>query len=136
MSNISAGIGRGQLKVLDRRVDKKREIFNYYKDQLKSIKEITFMPMNDWNFSNCWLSSILVKGNVSPLDIIVELEKNNIESRPLWKPMHLQPFFKKYDFIGVDISEKLFLSGLCLPSDTKMTIEEQQKVISIIKGIY
>jgi dTDP-4-amino-4,6-dideoxygalactose transaminase len=135
MSNISAGIGRGQLKVLDRRIDKKREIFNYYKDQLKSINEITFMPMNDWNFSNCWLTSILVKGKVSPLDIILELEKNNIESRPLWKPMHLQPFFKKYIFVGKDISEKLYLSGLCLPSDTKMTSNEQNRVISILRGI-
>jgi dTDP-4-amino-4,6-dideoxygalactose transaminase len=136
MSNISAGVGRGQLKVLDRRVDKKREIFNYYKDQLNSIKEITFMPMNDWNFSNCWLTSILVKGKVSPLDIILELEKNNIESRPLWKPMHLQPFFAKYDYIGSNVSETLFNGGLCLPSDTKMNIKEQDKVISIIRELF
>jgi dTDP-4-amino-4,6-dideoxygalactose transaminase len=136
MSNISAGIGRGQLKVLDNRVNKKREIFNYYKKQLKSIKEITFMPMNDWNFSNCWLTSILVKGKVSPLDIILELEKNNIESRPLWKPMHLQPFFMKYDYIGSNVSETLFNCGLCLPSDTKMTIDEQNRVISVIKGLF
>jgi dTDP-4-amino-4,6-dideoxygalactose transaminase len=136
MSNISAGVGRGQLKVLDNRVEKKREIFNYYKEHLKSIKEITFMPMNDWNFSNCWLTSILVKGKVSPLDIILELEKNSIESRPLWKPMHLQPFFMKYDFIGTNVSEILFNSGICLPSDTKMKMFEQDKVVNIVKGFF
>jgi dTDP-4-amino-4,6-dideoxygalactose transaminase len=136
MSNISAGVGRGQLKVLDKRVEKKREIFNYYKEQFKSIKEITFMPMNDWNFSNCWLTSILVKGDISPLDIILELEKNSIESRPLWKPMHLQPFFIKYDYVGSNVSETLFNAGLCLPSDTKMDKNELDKVISIIRDLF
>lgn len=136
MSNISAGIGRGQLKVLQKRIDKKREIFQYYKNSLKDIKAISFMPMNDWNYSNCWLSSILVNGKVSPLDIILELEKNNIESRPLWKPMHLQPFFNKYDFVGSNVSESLFNYGLCLPSDTKMNIKDQDRVISLIKGVF
>ena len=136
MSNIVAGIGRGQLKVLDQRVEKKRQIYQYYKESLKDIKEIEFMPMNDWNYSNCWLTSITLKGIVSPVDLIIALEKENIESRPLWKPMHLQPFFEKYDFVGDRTSDDLFNRGLCLPSDSKMTIEEQNRVIKAIKEVF
>ena len=136
MSNVVAGIGRGQLKVLDQRVEKKRSIYQYYKEQLKDIKEIEFMPMNDFNYSNCWLTSIVIKGRVTPVDIIVELEKDNIESRPLWKPMHLQPFFEKYDYVGSNVSEDLFNRGMCLPSDSKMTKEEQDRVIKAIRGVF
>ena len=136
MSNVAAGIGRGQLKVLDQRVEKKRYIYNYYKESLKDIKEIEFMPMNDWNYSNCWLTSVTLKGQVKPLDLILALERDNIESRPLWKPMHLQPFFEKYDFVGVSVSEDLFNRGLCLPSDSKMTKEQQDRVIKIIRGVF
>jgi dTDP-4-amino-4,6-dideoxygalactose transaminase len=132
MSNIVAGIGRGQLKVLDQRVQKKRQIFNYYLESLNKIKEIDFMPMNSCNYSNCWLTSITIKSKRTPIDLILELEKENIESRPLWKPMHLQPFFEKFDFIGDKTSDDLFNRGLCLPSDTKMTIEEQNRVIRCI----
>lgn len=136
MSNIVAGIGRGQLIVLDQRVEKKRFIYQYYKEQLKDIKEIEFMPMNDFNYSNCWLTSIVIKGKVTPVDLIVELEKDNIESRPLWKPMHLQPFFEKYDYVGSNVSEDLFNRGMCLPSDSKMTKEEQDRVIKAIRGVF
>lgn len=136
MSNIVAGIGRGQLKVLDSRVQKKRQIYQYYKESLKDIKEIEFMPINDWNYSNCWLTSVVLKGNISPIDLIIALEKENIESRPLWKPMHLQPFFEKYDFIGNRTSDDLFNRGLCLPSDSKMTIDEQNRVLRVIKGVF
>jgi len=136
MSNVVAGIGRGQLKVLDQRVEKKRQIYNYYKDAFKDIKEIEFMPMNEWAYCNCWLTSIILKGKVTPLDIMIELEKENIESRPLWKPMHLQPFFEKYDYIGNEISDNLFDTGLCLPSDSKMTKEQQDRVIDTIKRLF
>lgn len=136
MSNIVAGIGRGQLKVLDIRVQQKRHIYMYYKDSLKDIKEIEFMPMNEWNYSNCWLTSITIKGKISPVDLIVALEQENIESRPLWKPMHLQPYFEKYDFIGNRIADDLFNRGICLPSDSKMTNEEQNRVIKIIKEVF
>ena len=136
MSNVVAGIGRGQLKVLDQRVEKKRQIFQYYKEALKDIKEIEFMPMNDWNYSNCWLTSTTLRGKISPVDLIIALEKGNIESRPLWKPMHLQPFFEKYDFVGSRISDDLFNRGLCLPSDSKMTKEEQDRVINVIKEVF
>ena len=95
------------------------------------------MPLNEeWSYSNCWLTSILLKGKIKPIDLIVALEEENIESRPLWKPMHLQPFFEKYDFIGEHISDDMFERGLCLPSDSKMTIEEQDKVIKVIKELF
>lgn len=136
MSNVVAGIGRGQLKVLDQRVEKKRHIYNYYKESLKDIKEIEFMPMNDWNYANCWLTSITLKGQIKPLDLILALEKDNIESRPLWKPMHLQPFFEKYDFVGESVSEDLFNRGLCLPSDSKMTKAQQDRIVKIIRGVF
>ena len=136
MSNIVAGIGRGQLKVLDDRVKKKQDIYNRYKEAFSDIEEIEMMPMNEWNKPNCWLSSMTVKGNIKPIDIMLALEKQNIESRPLWKPMHLQPFFKEYDFIGEGVSDDLFNRGICLPSDTKMTNQQQDKVIKIIRELY
>ena len=136
MSNVVAGIGRGQLKILDQRVEKKRQIYHHYKVSLRDIKDIEFMPMNDWNYSNCWLTSITLRGKITPLDLILALEKENIESRPLWKPMHLQPFFEKYDFVGNKVSDDLFIRGLCLPSDSKMTKRQQDRVIEIIRGVF
>jgi len=136
MSNVVAGIGRGQLKVLDQRVEKKQYIYNYYKEQLKVIKDIGFMPINDWNSSNCWLTSILLKGNVRPIDVIKALEIDNIEARPIWKPMHKQPYFKKFDYIGSSVGESIFENGLCLPSDTKLTDEQLNEIIKIIKGLW
>ncbi len=136
MSNVLAGIGRGQLKVLDQRVAKKKYIFEYYKKELQSLDGIDFMPINDWNEPNYWLSVILLNGKVKPLDIMMALEKDNIESRPVWKPMHMQPFFEKYDYIGGQVSEKLFERGICLPSDTKMTDQDLGRVCSLIKGLW
>ena len=136
MSNIVAGIGRGQLKVLDLRVAKKKYIFDYYKKELGNLEGVEFMPVNDWNEPNYWLSVMLFKGKVRPLDVMEALEKNNIESRPVWKPMHMQPFFAKYDNIGSDVSNKLFENGVCLPSDTKMTDKDLDRVCEIIKGLW
>lgn len=136
MSNIVAGIGRGQLKVLDQRVAKKKYIFEFYKRELGGLKGIEFMPVNEWNDPNYWLSCITLNGAVKPLDIMEALEKENIESRPIWKPMHMQPIFEKYDFIGEGVSEKIFESGVCLPSDTKMTDEDLYRVCDVIKGLW
>lgn len=136
MSNVTAGIGRGQLKVLDKRVEKKKYIYDFYKHELEHLEGIEFMPENDWNSPNYWLSSIQFTGKVRPIDVLDALEAENIESRPVWKPMHLQPYFEKYDFIGKGISEKLFENGVCLPSDTKITDEELAKVVDIIKGVW
>ena len=142
MSNICAGIGRGQLKVLDKRIAKKTEIYETYKEAFKDIPEIKMQPYLKNSTPNHWLSSILLEKNskVKPLDIIVALEKANIESRPIWKPMHLQPVFADYDFITTEekesISQDIFERGVCLPSDTKMTKEEQEKVIETIKKLF
>ena len=136
MSNIVAGIGRGQLKVLDDRVKQKTEIYRHYINELSGLDGIEFMPTNIWDRPNYWLSSVLLQGSVRPLDLIVALEKENIESRPVWKPMHLQPYFEKYDYIGSNVSEQLFHNGVCLPSDTKMTEEELHRVTKLIKGLW
>jgi dTDP-4-amino-4,6-dideoxygalactose transaminase len=136
MSNVVAGIGRGQLKVLSKRVDKKNEIYSTYKTSLQDIPDITCMPSNHWNKPNYWLSSIVLEGKITPEDIMVRLGKENIEARPLWKPMHLQPYFEKYDYIGKDVSENLFYKGLCLPSDTKLDSQQLEEIVSHIRKLY
>lgn len=135
MSNVVAGIGRGQLKVLEQRVAKKRYIFEFYKRELGQLDGISFMPINDWNEPNCWLSVMTLNRRVKPLEIMEALERENIESRPVWKPMHMQPFFEKYDYIGGNIGEKLFETGVCLPSDTKMKDEDLARICKIIKEL-
>lgn len=141
MSNIVAGIGRGQLKVLNDRLAKKKEIYETYKDAFKDIPEIEMKPVPRDTKPNYWLSTMLLKegSKVTPLNVMEALDKENIESRPIWKPMHMQPVFEKYDFIKVEdkpVSEDIFARGVCLPSDTKMTKEEQQEVIRIIKELF
>jgi len=136
MSNIVAGIGRGQLKVLDQRVKKKKYIFEFYKRELGELEGIQFMPINEWNEPNYWLSCITLNGYINPIDIMEALESENIDSRPIWKPMHMQPVFKEYDFIGDGVSEKIFKSGVCLPSDTKMTDEDLYRVCDVIKALW
>lgn len=144
MSNILAGIGRGQLKVLNSRIEKKTEIYNTYKEAFKDIKDIEMKEIPENTVPNHWLSVITIKedSKVKPLDIMIALENENIESRPVWKPMHLQPVFKKYDFISTakegekSISEDVFNRGVCLPSDTKLTKEEMDRIISIIKNLF
>lgn len=140
MSNIVAGIGRGQLKVLDQRIAKKRYIYEYYQKEIGNLEGLTMMPRDKYeSYSNCWLSTIQLDENckVRPIDIMVALEENDIESRPVWKPMHLQPVFKDHDYIDNDqISEKLFTNGVCLPSDTKMNDEDLERICNIIKGLW
>jgi len=136
MSNVVAGIGRGQLKVLDKRIAKKKYIFEFYKRELSCISDIGFMPINAWNEPNYWLSVITVKGKVRPDNIMDALLNEDIESRPVWKPMHLQPLFKECDYIGNGVSEDLFNNGVCLPSDTKMTDEDLSLVCNVIKKLW
>lgn len=144
MSNVLAGIGRGQLKVLDKRIAKKTEIYNAYKEAFKDISDIEIKPIPKDTVPNHWLSVITLKENskVKPLDIMEALEKENIESRPVWKPMHLQPVFEKYDFITTvkdgekTVSEDLFNRGVCLPSDTKLTEEDFVRIVSTIKKLF
>lgn len=140
LSNVLAGIGRGQMRVLDQRVARKKEIFKKYKESLGHLDGITFMPENEWSENNYWLSSMIVKNShITAFDVIVALENENIESRPVWKPMHLQPVFSEYDFISIDnhdVSKDLFEHGVCLPSDTKMTELDQETVIEIIRKVF
>ena len=140
MSNIVAGIGRGQLKVLEKRVEKKRFIYDYYKKAFSDVHEITMMPVyDDIERSNCWLSCFTIseESRVTPLDVQFALEKENIEARPVWKPMHLQPFFSDYDYIDNGwIAERLFNQGVCLPSDTKMDEDDLERVSKIVKEMW
>lgn len=145
MSNIVAGIGRGQLKVLEERVAKKKQIFETYREAFKEVKAIEMMPISDKGKPNYWLSCMTLKkdNKVNPIDIMHALEKENIESRPVWKPMHLQPYFREYFFFShcdpeneQSIAEDIFNRGVCLPSDTKMTETDQQRIIKIIKALF
>lgn len=139
MSNIVAGIGRGQLKVLNQRIEKKRYIYEYYKKELKDLDGLSMMPMHEWEYSNCWLSCIQISKNckVKSLDIILALEKDDVESRPIWKPMHLQPVFSNCDYIdNGNVAEIIYNRGVCLPSDTKMDDKDLSRVCDIIKGLW
>lgn len=143
MSNVVAGIGRGQLRVLDERINKKKEIFNLYKKGFEDIEDIKMMPICSYGEPNYWISTILIKedSKVTPLDIILALENENIESRPIWKPMNMQPFYKDYKFFsikenGVSVGEDIFKRGVCLPSDTKNTKEDMERIINIIRNLF
>lgn len=153
MSNIVAGIGRGQLRVLDKRVEKKRYIYEYYQKHLGDLKGITFMPMLEDTYSNCWLTTIQLDDDckVKPIDIMKALEEDDVESRPVWKPMHLQPVFADCDFVteveglhivdeemGADssVSGTIFRRGVCMPSDTKMTDEDLERICSVVRKLW
>ena len=144
MSNIVAGIGRGQIRVLDERIEKKKYIYEKYKEAFNDIPDIEMANVCEYGEPNYWLSIGILsnESKVKPLDIILALEEENIESRHIWKPMHMQPFYEKYDFFKADntekdsVSEDIFERGICLPSDTKMTDEEIERVIRIIRGIF
>ena len=139
MSNIVAGIGRGQMKVLDQRIEQKRHIFAYYQEHLGDLEGLSFMPLHENERANCWLSVIQLAPDckVRPLDMIVALEKEDIETRPVWKPMHMQPVFADCDYIdNGKVGENLFENGDCLPSDTKMTDEDLKRICTIIRGLW
>jgi len=136
MSNILAAIGRGQLRVLQDRVEKKRGIFAFYKRALGALPGLQFMPSPKWSYSSHWLTCITIDPAISGCDcgaVMEALEKNNIESRPTWKPMHLQPLYRGFEVVGGGVSEYLFNNGLCLPSGTAMSDEDMDLIVSIIK---
>ena len=138
MSNVCAAIGVGQIEVLENRVEKRRYIYNYYRKNLSSIPFISFVDNIDGYYSNRWLTTILIsnKSVINREDIRLELLKNNIESRPLWKPMHIQPIFKTCDAYINGVSEDLFKRGLCLPSGSSMNENDLMRVVQIIKKLY
>jgi dTDP-4-amino-4,6-dideoxygalactose transaminase len=139
LSNVCAAIGRGQMTVLDERVKRRREIFNIYKDALGDIEAIKFPGEPEGFFSNRWLTCILVdpgKRGVSREDIRKKFEQENIDSRPLWKPMHLQPVYEGYPAYINGTSEYLFDHGLCLPSGTNMPDSDIERIIKVIRSFY
>lgn len=139
MSNIVAGIGRGQLEVLDERVEARRHIFDTYEKSLSHIPGVTFQPEPKNAKSNRWLTALTIDPEItgtSSLNIINSLANYNIESRPVWKPMHLQPLYKDATYYSHEenrsISDELFKNGICLPSGSNLSSDEQEKIISIL----
>ena len=139
MSNVVAGIGRGQMLVLPQRVEQRRKNNQFYREQLSDIQGISFQtePSRDF-YSNYWLTTVVIDpkktGGITREDLRLALEEANIESRPLWKPMHLQPVFDDYPFFGDGTSERLFDKGLCLPSGSSLTEGDLQKTVDVIKS--
>ncbi|MCP2043688.1 DegT/DnrJ/EryC1/StrS aminotransferase family protein [Pontibacter sp. HSC-36F09] len=139
MSNVCAAIGRGQMDVLLERVQQRRANYTFYQKTLAAIPAIQFAEEpNGEYYSNRWLSTVLVDDSqgISREDIRLALEKENIESRPLWKPMHLQPVFANAPYYGDGTSDRLFDQGLCLPSGSNMTDEERERVVDCIKACF
>jgi pyridoxal phosphate-dependent aminotransferase EpsN len=142
MSNILAGIGRGQLEVLEQRVQKKREIFHRYAMELGAIPGIRFMPEAGYGKSSRWLTALTIDpdASVRPQAVMAALAENNIESRPVWKPLHLQPVFRGCQYYpykpGENVSERLFASGLCLPSGTNLSAVDQSRVMDTVKNTF
>ena len=136
LSNVLAAIGRGQLGVLEERVRRKREIFHFYQEALGDLPGIAFMPEAPWGRSTRWLTCITVdpeEFGATREDIRLALERENIESRPLWKPMHLQPVFAGCEVVGGAVAEALFRDGLCLPSGTAMTRADLERVAAVVR---
>lgn len=136
MSNVVAGIGRGQMEVLPERILARRKMNDFYKEIFSKIDAVTVFsePHEDY-FSNHWLSAILIEPVSSQMnreELRLFLENNNIESRPLWKPMHLQPIFKEAPYYGGSVGEKLFENGLCLPSGSNLSEDDQQRIKNCI----
>lgn len=139
MSNVLAAIGRGQLRVLVERVAGKRNIFDKYRESLAGLPGVTFMPEPDFAHSTRWLTCLTIDPDLAGIDrdvVIQKLEENNIESRPTWKPMHLQPLYQGCDVVGGAVAEHLFQFGLCLPSGTSMTEEDLVRVITVVKACW
>ena len=139
MSNVLAGIGRGQMEVLDERIASRRANFNFYKEHLGNIPGISFLKEQEGSISNRWLTIIVLDpkltGGIGREDIRLALAEENIESRPLWKPMHMQPLFESAPYFGKGIAMKLFKHGLCLPSGSNLTEVELIRVVTKIKNV-
>lgn len=140
MSNVLAGIGRGQLKVLEDRVAKRRSNFDFYFQNLKQLKGISFIKENQASFSNRWLTTIILDpqktNGLTCKDVQRFMDNENIETRPLWKPMHLQPVFKGCKSYTNGVSERLFNFGLCLPSGSNMSDDDLERVLLQIKKAF
>ena len=138
MSNICAGIGRGQMEVLDKHVSLRREMHSFYKSVFEEIEEASlFSEFNENYFSNFWLSTIVFSDtNKNPEELRLLFEKENIETRPLWKPMHLQPIFKNAPYYGGNVSETLFKNGLCLPSGSNLLVDDKERIKECLNNYF
>lgn len=140
MSNICAGIGRGQMEVLSKRIDARRSMTDFYCDLFREIEGVkVFEAPNPDFFSNHWLAAITVNpvnSGTTREDLRLAFQKDNIESRPLWKPMHLQPVFKHCPYYGINVAEKLFDNGLCLPSGSNLDSNHRERIHDVIKEMF
>lgn len=140
MSNVLAGIGRGQLRKLDDRVQTRRAIFEWYREELDGVAGIEWMPECEGSYSTRWLTACLLGDTQAPARVIAALERLQIEARMLWKPMHLQPLFKGARYVtrddGIDVSHDLFSRGLCLPSSSSMTREQVDRICDGIRAAF
>jgi len=136
LSNVCAGIGRGQLMVLEERVHQRRRNFDAYYEGLRELEGLTFPLEGESAYTNRWLTTILVDPAKSPTNrvkIAAALEKENIESRPVWKPMHLQPVFQSAPAYSRGVSDRLFEQGLCLPSGSNLSEHDRDRVIDLVQ---
>lgn len=139
MSNICAGVGLGQIKVLNENISKRIENHKFYKEIFDQIENVKLLEaLNDSYFSIYWLNTILIKPQSKRRseDLRIAFEKENIESRPLWKPMHLQPIFEKYPYYGEKVAENLFEMGLCLPSGSNLTADNKKRIKKVITTFF
>jgi dTDP-4-amino-4,6-dideoxygalactose transaminase len=138
MSNIVAGIGRGQMEVLDAHIQNRRNNYAFYQQAFKGLPAISMLAEPEGYFSNRWLSCIVVEpvNGITRETIRLALEAENIEARPLWKPMHLQPIFESSLFYGEGTAEELFNNGLCLPSGSNLKQADLERVVNVILGLY
>ncbi|WP_264522027.1 DegT/DnrJ/EryC1/StrS family aminotransferase [Flavobacterium sp. N1994] len=140
LSNVCAGIGRGQMEVLKKHINLRRQMHEFYLDFFKDISEVTvFQEPNSDFFSNHWLSCIVIDSNTlgkTSTELRLFLERENIECRPLWKPMHLQPIFEKYPYYGGNVSGHLFENGLCLPSGSNLTEFDKKRISDVLKRFF
>jgi pyridoxal phosphate-dependent aminotransferase EpsN len=139
LSNLLAAVGRGQLSTLDQRVEARRRNFDRYVAGFGDLPGIEFMPEAPYGTSNRWLTTLTIDPDAfgaTREEVRLELEHHNIESRPLWKPMHLQPLYETSPMIGGSISERLFENGLCLPSGSSLTTGQHDRVVEIVRGVH
>lgn len=137
MSNVCAGIGRGQLEVIDQRVAKRRANYDYYITAFKDLPELSFQKEPEGYLSNRWLTAVLLQSKEFSVDAIrMQLQKEEIESRPVWKPLHLQPVFASAPYFGGTVAESIFYSGICLPSGSNLSIEDLNRISFTIRSIF
>jgi pyridoxal phosphate-dependent aminotransferase EpsN len=136
MSNVLAGIGRGQLRVLEERVEARRAVAERYREGFLDVPGVTLQPDAPWSKHSRWLSVIFVDPRVhetTPAQLITALERDNIEARPVWRPMHTQPLFRDARMVGACVAEELYATGICLPSSSSLARDSQSRVIDIIR---